>query len=183
VKLTPPVRVVFPPGSPAAVEPWRMFQCVNANLRVTAAGCGRMWISARDDRPAVWEGRSVCVGCPEGAKNAGCAVSTVAKSVGVLHRTCGRCLRPASRIINERFCISCYNRHAEALRGKNARGSRPRLSDQLHSIKIAVFNAEGARMISAHDVISAADAMIAFARKAELATAFGWGDCGPGVAA
>ncbi len=51
---------------------------------------------------------------------------------------CARWTKYSARLINGRFCISCYNRNREALVGKNAKGSRPALCDRLHPVSVAV---------------------------------------------
>ena len=87
--------------------------CERRSMRLTAGGCARLFVSAADDPPGSWEGRAACVGCPFGAARAGRPTPPVHAPVGV--RFCFRCERPAERVIQERVCVSCYNREREAL--------------------------------------------------------------------
>lgn len=159
-----------------------LFHCQRQNMRLTAAGCARLWRSAQDkgNAPKPWEGRLACVTCPFGAANAGVKVSPVVESVAILSKVCSRCLRLSDRIIEGRLCISCYNRQAEADRGRNAKGGTPRLCAILHDMDVAVFSGEGIEITHAGPVLGAAEVIVAFARRAEAITSFGWVAAGPG---
>ena len=118
-----------------------MFNCDRQGARLTKSACARMWQSARDRRPAPWEGRSACVGCPLGALHAGVApeVATAARAEETLRRVCPRCSRATSRLINKQFCVSCYNRTREVARGRNAKGNPPvQVAARLHRVAMAV---------------------------------------------
>jgi hypothetical protein len=118
-----------------------MFRCDRQAVTLTVGGCARMWRSAREKRPAPWEGRSHCVGCPIGATHAGDTQEEAAKARAseALRRICPRCIRPASRLINGRWCISCYNRVREVARGRNAKGNLPVVViGRLHAVALTV---------------------------------------------
>jgi hypothetical protein len=166
--------------APVLVDPHAMMDCTSKNLRLTRSGCFRLWRGAQEDEPSAWEGRSACVACMTGARNAGYAPSPVAHAVRDLQRTCTRCLHPASRLINGRYCVSCYNRHKEALRGRNARGGRPRICEILLTVAVTKTVGRQVGLLVEHNVISAAETMIAAARQAVAPMAFGWAPGGPG---
>lgn len=151
-------------------------------MRLTTAGCSRLWKSARDEEnePKPWEGRFACVACPIGAANSGAQVSPVAASVAILQKICPRCLRQADRIINGKHCVSCYNRQAEAEKGRNAKGSRPRLCAQLREYEVAITRGDEIVIVHFARVTSAREIIVRFARHAEVVTAFGWSAAGPG---
>lgn len=118
-----------------------MFRCDRQAVTLTVGGCARMWQSAREKRPAPWEGRHNCVGCPLGATHAGDTqeVAAKARASEALRRICPRCTRPAARLINGRWCISCYNRVREVARGKNAKGNLPVIvMSRLHNVALTV---------------------------------------------
>jgi hypothetical protein len=168
------------PRAPVLVEPQAMMNCTSKNLRLTRSGCFRLWRGAQEDEPSAWEGRAACVACMTGARNAGFYPSPVAQMVNDLRRTCTRCLHPASRLINGRFCISCYNRHCEALRGRNARGGRPKICGSLLSVEVAKLVGGEAISIIEHNVLGAFETMLSQARQALSPIGFGWAPRGPG---
>lgn len=153
------------------------FMCERQKTRLTVAGCVRMFNAAHNPQnaPKPWESRAACVGCPVGAGHAGHRVNPVAEEVHLLATTCPRCLRQSDRIINGHLCVSCYNRHAEVLRGRNAKGSVPRLSARLHDLEVAVSAAgSGVEIRTERHVTGAAEIIVAVARHAESPLRFGW---------
>lgn len=159
-----------------------LFICERQNMRLTVPGCSRLWLSAQDKEnvPRPWEGRAACVTCPIGAANSGVQISPVAEDVAILKRSCPRCLRQSERIIEGRLCISCYNRQAEADRGRNAKGSRPRLCARLRDLELSVITGDEIEIIHIGRITGAAEAIMRRARLAEAVTAFGWSAAGPG---
>ena len=155
-----------------------MMRCDRRTMTLTAAGCGRLWSAAQakhaEGKLEPWEGIATCRTCPIGAKNAGREAEAVFQPAAALACICPRCDRPAARLINERLCISCYNRDREALRGRDAKGRRPRLCDQLHDERIAVMADGSARIQIVSRVIGPVEAMIHISRNAKAPIAFGW---------
>ena len=97
------------------------FDCTPLRAALSTADCAKRWQVA-----------------PKGTACAGCALgqahhtdhNTVATSATLQHacpdNACLRCGRTDLRIIHMHgLCISCTNRRAEALRGRNGRGTRP----------------------------------------------------------
>lgn len=137
-------------------------------------GCVRLWRSARENPPKPWEARAHCVGCALGAQRAGeAAPSPGADAVAALASICPRCERPTDRLINGRHCVSCYNREREAVRGRNAKGGRPRLCDVLHSVELAVGGPGTIRVERVDRVATRAEALALVARAAGRAIAIG----------
>jgi hypothetical protein len=150
-----------------------LFTCERQKMRLTAPGCSRLWLSAQNDPPKEWEGRASCVTCPIGAANAGRTISPVAESVAVLAKICPRCFRQSDRLIKKLLCVSCYNRQAEADRGYNAKGSRPRLCSALHVQHFAVIEGGRSRHVAAPQVTSLVEAIIALSKQATDRVCFG----------
>lgn len=147
------------------------FTCDRQGATLTKPACARMWRSTRERRPQPWEGRHACIGCPLGAAHAGEAPEAAAatRAAETLRRVCPRCSRPASRLINKQFCVSCYNRTREVARGRNAKGNPPRVvASRLHRVALAVGR-PGAAAPSVEifaDVTGTVEAMLAAAKRA-----------------
>jgi hypothetical protein len=136
-----------------------MFDCERRNLRLTVSGCSKLWISANGKvPPAPHEGKFTCIGCPVGRLHAtGQAQNPIVETAAALARHCSRCGRASDRIINrlERgLCLSCDARHGEAMRGRNAKGHRPALSDQLHTETVLMTSAGVTTEIVRHHALS-----------------------------
>lgn len=80
-----------------------------------------------------------CHGCALGAHHVaetGTAASVRQRSgmpvprslAACISRRCLRCERPAARLLYGALCISCCNRQLELVRGRNGRGSLPRVA-------------------------------------------------------
>jgi hypothetical protein len=73
-------------------------------------------------------------------------------------------------MVRDRLCISCYNRDLEAEKGRNAKGTRPRLV--LRDVVLDVEDGGVVRRERHRRVASAAEAMLAEARRAKGRLAF-----------
>ena len=152
-----------------------MFTCVRRSMTLSKAGCSRLWQSSHDDKPAVWEGRHTCRSCTLGARHAGKQpTNMVAADAWAL--VCGRCTRPAERLIGGRLCVSSWNRHREAMVGRNCKGGRPLLLDRLRTQRVAVSESGAARIVEEAHVLGAAEILVHLARTASGPIAFGWGN-------
>ena len=89
--------------------------------------------------------------------------------------TCTRCQRKSDRLIRRRLCISCYNRDREARLGRNAKGSRPGLCDELHLLVIAVVEAGQVRRVRQDLATGALEVMLGVIKEASGPVVFGWG--------
>lgn len=161
----------------AAVRPpLVLMRCDRQRVTLSVAACARMWLSAADpERPAKpWEGRHHCVGCPVGAENNGVApaAALVGAAAAEWAPICPRCAKPAPRLINGHLCVSCYNRHREAMVGKNCKGSRPRLCAVLHRTRLAVAEDGAARVLRTDLLVDPVEALIRMAKRASGPIAF-----------
>lgn len=103
-----------------------LIPCERRSLWQSAEACRDDWLRARHRRPEPWQSRWHCLNCPIGAARAGRSVALAGSEVLETTRTiCVRCQRPVSRIVGGRFCVSCYNRDRELLRGRNGKGAVP----------------------------------------------------------
>src|ERR1700733_3595145 len=137
-----------------------MFTCSKrGGLTLSTRGCGRIWESANGPKPPDHhEGRYACRGCPIGESNhTGKPPDPYAALRESVRRICSRCGRVTDRLINADtfgLCISCFNRHGEVLRGKNARGTVPALSALLHTEQAQVTTDSGSHILTRHNVLS-----------------------------
>lgn len=155
-----------------------LMRCDRQQVTLSTTACSRMWRSAADptNLPRPWESRRHCLGCRIGAENAGVSGDAAGfiAAKAALASTCARCGASGRRIIGARdLCISCYNRQREAERGRNAKGSRPRLCDKLFIPRVAVDRDGAVRIVEGAPSVSLAEFMIRVARRAEAPTYFG----------
>ena len=151
-----------------------MMQCARRNLRLSTAGCSRLWLSADAKAPEPWESHAACRFCPVGAVNSGKSVEPLGELVASIRHICPRCDKPSDRLISNRLCIGCYNRDREARIGKNAKGSVPALCKQLYTQRLALGT--GGAGVSIHlspRVTSRAESMMTLARTTKEAMCFG----------
>lgn len=164
-----------------------MFSCPRTAMRLTPAGCARLWTAANDPdhnakngnnrrhksyRPEPWEGKAACWHCPIGAKHAGADFNSRPLS-DIMRNRCGATGAVASRLVAGyagTFDVSVYNRRCEALRGRNARGSRPRICNRLHHITLAVIDESAVTIKEFGPLLSPLEALLNAARTATGAT-------------
>jgi len=152
-----------------------MFLCERRTLTLSTAGCSRLYISANGPkRPDAWEGRMSCISCPIGAANSGKPQSSVSALSEALRMLCPRCGRQSSRLIWGLLCASCDVRQREARAHKNAKGSVPALTAQLHTQRLAVASgAEAPRIMTHKGVSSLQEAIIHLSKSAAHSASYG----------
>ncbi len=152
-----------------------LFTCTKTGMRLTPAGCGRLYLSTHEKRPKEWEGRFACLGCQVGKVNAGGEPAGPAElAAEVWHDVCARCLTSGSRVINGRLCVSCYNRDREAAIGRDRKGHRPVLADAIHPVTIVMQRGDQVERLHADRVLAAAEMMVAAAKAQKTSLTFGW---------
>jgi Zn finger protein HypA/HybF involved in hydrogenase expression len=148
-----------------------MMRCDRQNMALSVQGCAKLYTSTIALRPQPWEARFGCLACPIGAANAGHPVVTTSESTELLRTICPRCRRRAFRVIQNRLCVSCWNREREVRVGRNGKGGKPRLV--LEPVVMAVVSSDAVRTIEAPMMSGMIEAMIAAARSATGPVAFG----------
>lgn len=98
----------------------KYFRCERLRATLSTDACGVQWRKANHANDEAC-GRCKC--CPLGALHAGETAASMSPLKGTC--TCGRCHKRASRLIGKHLCVSCKNREYEALKGKNAKGTKP----------------------------------------------------------
>jgi hypothetical protein len=99
-----------------------MFRCDRWHATTSVSSCAKRW---RDQRNANVERRDSCHGCAIGEAHFGADPDRRSKIFGL--PICNRCRRRSIRMISGRLCINCSNRAWELRRGRNSRGTKPRL--------------------------------------------------------
>jgi hypothetical protein len=132
-----------------------------------------MWKSAQLCRPEPWEGKAACRGCPAGARRAGLQVAPTSDAVDHLRRVCSRCQQPSLRLVHGLHCVSCFNRHREAVKGRNRKGTVPRLCAILHAREVAVAHGDAVSVRRQDMVVGVGEFILAHARNAAARMAFG----------
>ena len=151
-----------------------MMTCEPRKMRLTVPGCAKLWLSANTGpAPEPWEARLSCRGCRVGAKSAGRTVRPIDEALDLWRSVCSRCLKPTSRMIGRMHCVSCYNRQREAIAGKNAKGTRPALADQLFTARIDVVHQGTSAVIERPHVTSRVEAIVQISRDAKGPMMFG----------
>jgi hypothetical protein len=140
-------------------------------MTLTRAGCSRLFKSTIEKPPAAWEGRASCQNCAIGALYSGLKVAPTALAVKAMSLICPRCDKYAARLINERVCVSCYNRELEFRSGKNAKGTRPRLT--LRPGQIVVRDGAIQRTVGFEFLKNHAEAIVILSKRAAGPLSFG----------
>lgn len=143
-----------------------LVECSRRKMRLTEPSCVRFWQSANPVAPPPWEGRASCHVCPQGAARAGVNLDPMADARRRLAPVCPRCANVSDRLINNRVCVSCYNRERELLIGRNAKGTVPRLAPPLGVITRVVACGTLITQQSVLNVTSAIEAAIIIAKTA-----------------
>lgn len=98
----------------------KYFRCDRLRATLSVEACATQWRLANHEND---EDRQRCKCCPLGAVHAGETAASMSPLKGTL--TCGRCHKRATRLIGRHLCVSCINRQYEALKGRNAKGTKP----------------------------------------------------------
>jgi hypothetical protein len=117
--------------------------CVKRALDLSVQSCIADFSRVEKHGTVAWHSNWHCKGCELGAVNAGrdVAVLRVVEVVASARQVCARCHRPDERFIGNRLCRSCDARDRELARGRNGKGSFPRLLAarlQLHDVALFV---------------------------------------------
>jgi hypothetical protein len=130
------------------------------------SACAKFWRLSNPVAPPVWEGRHACYQCPAGAARCGQVVDPFVAAHDKLMLVCPRCTNPTDRIINDRLCVSCYNRDLEVQRGRNAKGGRPRLMGKIGAVSCTVVHGDQPERRTVQGVTGLIEAAMAAARAA-----------------
>jgi hypothetical protein len=115
-----------------------LFRCTPWRATLSIPACAKRWTEAQTARQERGEELRLCRQCPTGAIHAG--KPFIHRSTVFANNTCPRCRRGTSRrMVGNRVCIGCYNRHREVLKGRNGKGTAPlKTTASLHLIRIGV---------------------------------------------
>ncbi|WP_454435435.1 hypothetical protein [Thauera mechernichensis] len=123
----PPVALQSQPViyfAPAYAPHLWLFHCQVQHMDLSREACANFHVRKHT---------AACARCPIGAHHAG----RQAPPQHLAESTCARCEGHASRIIQGRLCVSCFNRQGEVERGRDRKGNAPRLT--LHTADMLIF--------------------------------------------
>lgn len=152
-----------------------VFQCTRKQMTLTVSGCTRLHEAANKPRaPDPWLGMVACRGCPTGAMHRTGKMPNPMETISAAMRMlCPRCGRISDRMIWGRLCASCDARHAEALRGRNSKGSVPKLTHLLHPEHVALGSGDQVKLVHRQSVTSLGEVMIGMVKSALTPVTFG----------
>ncbi|MGJ7483730.1 hypothetical protein ACSFA2_00635 [Variovorax sp. LT2P21] len=126
-----PAPVGAPPGG-------RYFICERLHSTLSTVSCAARWTAA----PAC--SGSTCSGCPVGQQHAREQLGSTPRQAREPQQSCLRCGRSDLRVIQSvGHCASCYNREAEARKGRNAKGKPPVTFEPLRTHSVAIEGRAG----------------------------------------
>jgi hypothetical protein len=118
------IRYFASPRAPSL----QLFRCFAFRCDMTPSACARSWNRVQKSRFGLADDRAPCRACPIGAAHAGRS-SAVYSRTAQFPTLCLRCAHGGHlKLIGGRLCSSCHARGAEFLRGRNAKGTYPRLA-------------------------------------------------------
>ena len=125
-----------------------MFHCQRRSLDLSVEACIIDFQRVQRRGTFPWRSDWHCRHCSEGAEHAHCTIEEIkALVVEPVLKMCTRCHRPADRLIKNRLCRSCDARDRELLKGRNGKGSFPRLlAARLNLHPVALWVRTGARL-------------------------------------
>lgn len=165
------IQYSSPDGAPHLL----MFRCDILRATLSTRACATNWEGCQDapEHPRFYS----CARCPIGAAHAGQTVTTASPMKGA--SICGRCQRFTERLVRGHLCVSCYNRQAEVISGRNAKGSAPVRHPPLarHSMLVMVgdvLTRVGVTMATSNDEV-----MVKALREAPARVRFMWDTSAP----
>lgn len=109
-----------------------VFDCPKLNASLSAASCAKSFLHQQN---------FACMGCTTGRRHAGRGPLPLPRKhygdfedigrfplAALIAKKCTRCGEAAPRLIANVVCIPCYNRQAEVVKGRNSKGSFPRVA-------------------------------------------------------
>ncbi|WP_257811603.1 hypothetical protein [Burkholderia glumae] len=158
------------------------FHCAPLRASLSVSACARSWNDSNSAQSladlgnveAEWSKcRSACRRCPIGAKHAGHEMAVDPHPLFGT-KTCGRCLNLSRRLVHKHLCFSCFNRQAEALKGRNRKGTAPVkiTADMLGPHSVTYLAGDEFKTRTVERATSGREAVIAVLREEPVAVAF-----------
>jgi len=145
------------------------FACSRLHAGLTTRACTDMWRATNQARS---ERHTACRSCFVGATHARrIKREPIADQRGF---GCSRCARGATRLIQKRLCVSCYNRERELIKGRNARGMVPTKLAPLAVRRVFYMSNGRVYLVRSERTTSSAELIIATLRDAVYNVAFAW---------
>lgn len=150
------------------------FRCERQRATLSTEACKAMWREADDVSD---HSHHACRLCPIGAVHAGEVAASMSPLKGTL--TCARCHRMAGRLIHGMVCVSCYNRGAEWIKGRNAKGTAPVKLKSLDARRIRYRHGDELVTLRGRYTLDADELLVAVLRDSKQTVAFSWNPTPP----
>lgn len=150
------------------------FKCERQRAKLSTDSCASMWRKADELNDGT---NSSCKLCPIGAVHAGEVAASMSPLKGAL--ICARCHRNAMRLIGKHMCVSCYNRNAEGIKGRNAKGTKPVKLGPLDKRSIRYRHGDEVQTLVLHRSIDVDELLVATLRDSRKAVAFAFNPTPP----
>lgn len=150
------------------------FRCERQRATLSTESCAAQWRRA----DAVTDGVcGACRLCPVGAVHAGETAASMSPLKGSM--TCSRCHRTATRLIGRHVCPSCYNRAAEVIKGRNAKGKAPVKHPPLHARRIRYMHGEDLRILALRHTVDVDELLVSVLRDSRKSVTFAFNSSPP----
>lgn len=155
------------PGKP-------FFRCERMRATLATAACSAMWRRANDLNDGT---HAACRLCALGSVHAGEVAASMSPLKGTL--TCARCHRAGGRLIGKMLCVSCYNRQAEVIKGRNAKGTAPVKVGPLESRRIRYLHGGDVRSLVLRHTVDMDELIVSVLRDSRQRVAFAFNSAPP----
>lgn len=150
------------------------FRCERMRATLSTDACQASWRRADELNDG---SHNSCRLCPIGAVHAGEVAASMSPLKGTL--TCARCHRAAGRLIHGMVCVSCYNRQAEKLKGRNAKGTAPVKLCALEPRRIRYLHGSEVCTLKLRHTVDTDELVVAVLRDSKQAVVFAFNSTPP----
>lgn len=150
------------------------FRCDRMRATLATSSCASMWRRENDLNDGQ---HAACRLCALGAVHAGEVAASMSPLKGTL--TCARCHRTSGRLISKMLCVSCYNRQAEALKGRNAKGTAPIKIGPLQPRRIRYLCGGEVKALALRHTVDTDELIVAALRDSRQRVTFGFNSSPP----
>jgi hypothetical protein len=134
------------------------FTCPQYLVKVSTLYCADCHQKSKTKKYIQDNRRSLCRYCPIGSFHSG-EIESINSSRLYGTTICARCDKPSNRLVQGRLCVSCYNRAAEAIKNKNAKGNPLKLIRDYHQASVMIICENTVKLINFDKVLSLKEAI------------------------
>jgi hypothetical protein len=157
----------------------QFFDCAAYRAKLSTTACAQRWREAQTVTGHEAYRFDRCRGCPIGAEHAGEKIirySFLFDSV-----MCPRCGVGTTRMIGGTRCVSCYNREREFVRGRNAKGTAPKMAPLHRRVIRFAIDAGPIKTMAVKNSLDTVELIVGALRKTRGRVAFAFNGRSPGL--